>query len=150
MEKHNSGGPPPRRPAGAPRATRPRGADDEDRGRAGQSGRPSVVTQPAPVDLERERVVPLGEVPKLGIIPRRRKGARLNLRTLYRWAAAGLRGVVLPSQLVGGQRVTSVEALLRFFDAVSAAARPGRRAVAGKPRPAPGPDVDEELDRLGF
>jgi hypothetical protein len=106
------------------------------------------------VDIERERVVPLGEVPKLGIIPRRRKGARLNLRTVYRWATVGLRGVILPSQLVGAQRVTSVEALLRFFEAVSAA-RPGggtngSRMNGGGRRRSSGPDVDEELDRLGF
>ena len=155
MEKNNSGGSPPRRPAGAPRADRPRGEGDDDRGRAGQSGRPSAVVQPAPVDIERERVVPFGDVPKLGIIPVRRRGTRLNLRTVYRWATVGLRGVVLPTQLVGAQRVTSVEALLRFFDAVSAAARAGggmnggSRNGGGRGRSS-GPDVDEELDRLGF
>lgn len=149
MEKNTSGGAPQRRPAGAPRASRPRGVEGEVRGRAVQVGRPTEVTQPAQVDLQREKVVPLAEVPKLGIIPRRRKGARLNLRTLYRWASVGLRGVILPSQLVGAQRVTSVEALLRFFDAVSAASRPRRHRGAGKPRPTSDPNVDEELDRLG-
>jgi len=57
--------------------------------------------------------------------------------------------------LVGSQRVTSVEALLRFFDAVSAASRPvggtnaGGMNGGGRRRSA-GPEVDEELDRLGI
>ena len=113
------------------------------------SSRALEAAPPAPVDLERETVVPFTQVAKLGIIPTRRKGARLNLRTLHRWASTGVKGVILPSLLVGAQRVTSVEALLRFFEAVSAKAN--RRSESAKGgRTTSGPDLNEELDRLGL
>ena len=95
--------------------------------------------------------MPFSKVPKLGIIPERRKGARLNLRTLYRWATVGLRGVKLPSLLVGSQRVTSVEALVRFFAAVS------ESSIASFPTATPNvrqkestEAVEAELDRAGI
>jgi hypothetical protein len=125
---------------------------DEVRGPTTNCGKPPGVTQPAPVDLRTELPIPLGQVPKLGLVPPRRRGSRLNLRTVYRWATAGLKGIVLPTQLVGGQRVTSREALLRFFAAVSAASalRAGTAPAAGSSQAAAAADVAAELDRLGL
>jgi len=53
-----------------------------------------------------------------------RNGKRLNIATVYRWATAGRRGVVLDSILVGGVRYTSEGAVRRFFAGVSAAENP--------------------------
>ena len=52
-------------------------------------------------------------------LPRRRRGRRIHLSTLYRWSDGGCRGVVLETIQVGGSRCTSREALQRFFEALS-------------------------------
>lgn len=48
--------------------------------------------------------------------PRRRAGKRVNVSTLFRWAATGLHGVRLETIQIGGAKCTSREALGRFFD----------------------------------
>src|ERR1700743_706630 len=47
---------------------------------------------------------------------------RPNITTLWRWRNHGVRGVKLETVLSGGRRYTSVEALRRFQDRVTAAA----------------------------
>jgi hypothetical protein len=54
----------------------------------------------------------------------RRCGNRRNSRptapsTIWRWVQKGVRGVRLESALVGGLRMTSAEALKRFFAALN-------------------------------
>src|SRR4051794_14831263 len=49
-------------------------------------------------------------------LPRRRKGRKTHVSTLYRWATKGCRGNVLETLQVGGTRCTSSEALQRFFE----------------------------------
>ncbi len=74
------------------------------------------------IDLQTEKLIPLADVPKLKLIPRRRRGGgRLDISTVYRWAQRGLRGIRLETIQVGGQRCTSVESLGRFFTALSCA-----------------------------
>jgi len=85
------------------------------------------------IDLERERIVPLRDVPGLSIIPRRRNGASLHLATLYRWAQRGRGGVCLETALIGGQRVTSVEAVLRFLRATDRPLAPERSVAPRSP-----------------
>jgi hypothetical protein len=58
-------------------------------------------------------------------LPCRRKGARPNVATLYRWAQTGCRGIRLETLCVGATRCTSMEAMQRFFDALTAQAEPG-------------------------
>jgi hypothetical protein len=53
-------------------------------------------------------------------LPRRRRGRRTHVSTLYRWATVGCRGIVLETLQVGGTRCTSLEALQRFFENLSA------------------------------
>ena len=65
-------------------------------------------------------------------------GPEDHVSTLYRWATAGCRGVVLESIQVGGTRCTSREALQRFFERLSQPARPGPLAEANRQ---PGPFV---------
>jgi hypothetical protein len=60
-----------------------------------------------------ENLVSLTEATKL--LPRRRKGKRPNVVTVYRWSTIGCRGVKLETIQVGGTRCTSREALQRFF-----------------------------------
>lgn len=57
-------------------------------------------------------LIPLHEVPRL--LPKRR-GKRVHLSTVYRWARPGVRGVRLEVTQVGAQRCTSRDALSRFF-----------------------------------
>ena len=66
------------------------------------------------IDPLSERIVTLTEAAKLP--PRR------NVATLFRWRQAGIRNVKLETMMYGGRRVTSIEALDRFFERVTAAA----------------------------
>jgi hypothetical protein len=52
-------------------------------------------------------------------LPRRRRGRKAHISTLYRWTTIGVRGHVLESLQIGGTRCTSREALQRFFEALS-------------------------------
>lgn len=47
---------------------------------------------------------------------------RPHVSTLHRWRLKGVRGVKLETCLVGGRRYTSLEAMARFFAAITAAA----------------------------
>jgi hypothetical protein len=101
------------------------------------------------IDLTRERGIPAADVPKLPWIPRRRRGSRLSVATVHRWFSPGIRGVRLEHVTVGGTRVTTEAALLRFFAALSAAPAPAPADVdheAGLMRQR----VDQELDAEGL
>jgi hypothetical protein len=65
------------------------------------------------IDPLTETVLSLAEAAKR--LPPRRAGKRPNLQTLYRWTVQGCRGVVLESVQIGGSRMTSLQALRRFF-----------------------------------
>lgn len=71
------------------------------------------------IDIALEETFSLTEAAKR--LPCRRKGVRPNVATLYRWAQQGCRGVRLETLCVGATRCTSIEALQRFFDAITAA-----------------------------
>src|SRR3954452_15249422 len=72
-------------------------------------------------------------------LPRRRKGRKTHVSTLYRWTTAGCRGVRLDTIQVGATRCTSREALQRFFEQLSQRSRgdaipAGGRSIALRPR----------------
>ncbi|MBK8270389.1 MAG: DUF1580 domain-containing protein [Planctomycetes bacterium] len=69
------------------------------------------------IDLFIENVLTLQDA--AATLPRRRRGARPHVATLFRWASAGCRGVRLETIQVGGTKCTSTEALSRFFQALS-------------------------------
>lgn len=48
-----------------------------------------------------------------------RGGRAIHVSTLHRWSGRGIRGVRLKTVSIGGLRVTSKQALARFFDALS-------------------------------
>jgi hypothetical protein len=69
------------------------------------------------IDLSSEQILTFSDARKL--LPKRRGGKRPDISTLYRWCQVGLRGVRLEFIKIGGQTCTSIEALQRFFDALS-------------------------------
>lgn len=94
--------------------------------------------------------IPLTRVPGLKIIPPRRANSRLHVRTVFRWALTGVRGVRLRTTLVGGQRCTTLADLHAFFAAADAARVPTRdRPPVARPALSKS-TVDADLDRLGL
>jgi hypothetical protein len=87
-------------------------------------------------------------------LPRRRRGRKVHTSTLHRWATSGCGGVVLETLRTPGGRLTSREALQRFFERLS---RPGGSPSADAGR-APAPPLSRfrsaarrrhESDRAG-
>lgn len=77
----------------------------------------------APMHLDAaagEILVPLSQVPDLPWIPRRRRGRKLHAATVFRWCQKGVKGVKLECWQFAGTKVTTVAALHRFFDELSA------------------------------
>jgi hypothetical protein len=82
------------------------------------------------IDILLEETFSLTEATKR--LPCRRKGKRTNTATLYRWSQQGCRGVRLETICIGATKCTSMEALQRFFDALT---------VQAEHRPAPVPQT---------
>jgi hypothetical protein len=82
-------------------------------------------------------------------LPRRRRGRKTHVSSLYRWTVSGCRGVVLESIQVGGTRCTSREALERFFDRLSGIgnAAPAQRSVTRRQRQSEA--AEKKLKELG-
>ncbi len=83
------------------------------------------------IDITTEKVITPAKATEL--CPRRRKGAKANCSTIYRWMVDGVRGIKLESIMAGATRCTSVEALQRFFDALTAAADAEHSAAVTPP-----------------
>jgi hypothetical protein len=81
------------------------------------------------IDIQNEKTFSLAEATKLDILPRRRAGRKPAVSTLWRWALHGVRGIRLETIMAGGVRVTSVEAIQRFFDALTDQAENDRSNV---------------------
>ena len=101
------------------------------------------------IDIATETVIsPKGAVP---YVPRRRKGKRVALATIYRWMEPGVRGVKLEYLQVGNCRCTSVQALQRFFDRLTEGpdlqAQPTRTVAR---RQGSAAAAEQELDREGL
>ncbi len=70
------------------------------------------------IDLATEEILTLADA--CSRLPRRRAGSQPHPATLYAWARKGYRGVRLETIRVGSSLCTSVQALQRFFDRLSA------------------------------
>ena len=90
--------------------------------------------------LQTENVVTLLRAAKS--LPELRRGRRPHVSTLYRWASAGVRGVRLETMRVGGTLCTSLEALQRFCERLSAPNEPTSEAA--------NPNIHRELDAAGL
>ena len=75
------------------------------------------------IDTLKEKVIPLNQVPDH--LPRTPRGNPIHIASVYRWADAGVRGVILETIAIGGSRYTSVEAISRFVAATTEAMQTG-------------------------
>jgi hypothetical protein len=88
------------------------------------------------IDSTNEILFPLAQAAD-DLLPRLRRGRKVNLSTLYRWSTPpGCRGVVLETLQCGATRCTSREALQRFFERLSGLNRAGADdPITTKPLP---------------
>jgi hypothetical protein len=93
-----------------------------------------------PIDPLTEETFPLAQAARR--LPRLRNNRPVHVSTLWRWALSGLRGVRLETALVGGVRVTSNDALRRFFAALNDVPAPANRR--------PDEEVEKKLDDIGI
>jgi hypothetical protein len=103
-----------------------------------------------PIIVAEELTFPLLDTPKH--VPLRRGGKKLHQNTAFRWAKDGVRGVKLETIRIGGTLCTSVEALQRFFERLSATdgrpeAAPSIRTPAARARAIA--KAEAELGKLG-
>ncbi|MCF7975530.1 MAG: DUF1580 domain-containing protein [Phycisphaerae bacterium] len=82
------------------------------------------------IDLINENMIPLADVP--GYLPKRPNGKKIHLSAIYRWAAKGIKGVVLETAKIGGASYTSLEAIKRFSDQLTIISR-GADRINGTP-----------------
>jgi len=101
------------------------------------------------IDLTRETLVSLADVP--AHLPRRRGGKRAHVSCIYRWAEPGSKGVKLEVLQCGGTKVTSLEALQRFFERLGAVAN-GEKPLArsAKQRQRATEQATKELEDAGW
>ena len=66
------------------------------------------------INMQSETILTLSEAANR--LPKRRRGKRPHVATMYRWARNGLRGTRLEVIQVGGSLCTSSEAVQRFFE----------------------------------
>ena len=66
------------------------------------------------LNLEAEAVLTLADASRHPIL-----GTPVHVSTIHRWRLNGVRGAKLETQLSGGRRVTTVEALRRFLAAIN-------------------------------
>ena len=78
------------------------------------------------IDVVNEKMMPFRQVPKWC---EKHIGKRIHPTTIHRWRIRGARGVKLDTILIGGQRFTSVETLLRFFAESTEAESPASASV---------------------
>ncbi len=84
------------------------------------------------IDIASETVVSFADAAKS--LPRRRAGKKPSIATLYRWSTIGCRGVILETIQIGATRCTSLEALQRFFSALTNSPEPAPVATRQKLR----------------
>jgi len=70
------------------------------------------------IDSTHETLIALADVP--AHLPARRGGKQPHVSCIYRWAQRGCKGIVLETLQCGGTKVTSLEAIQRFFEALTA------------------------------
>jgi hypothetical protein len=96
------------------------------------------------IDLTSEQLMSLSKA------ARECPGGKVSAATIWRWHLHGRRGIRLESVLRGGTRMTSKEALIRFFAAVTAVvdgAIPSARTEAQRRRAID--QADRELSDMG-
>jgi len=100
------------------------------------------------IDISSENVVSLAEATRH--LPRRRKGKRPNVATVYRWAQRGCKGIYLETIQVGGTKCTSLEALQRFCDALTPSSAPSTASPTTRARQRSIAKAEAELAAAGI
>jgi hypothetical protein len=97
------------------------------------------------INLAIETVVTLTEATHH--LPRRRRGKKPHPSTLYRWSRAGLETI-----RVGGTLCTSIQALQRYCEGLSARQKPTGKPVrdAGTSARRSNEEVARRLDEIGL
>jgi Protein of unknown function (DUF1580) len=97
------------------------------------------------IDPRIEQLLPFAQA--VEHVPRRRRGKKLHVGTLYRWARDGVAGVRLEIVYVGSSPMTTVEALHRFFAAVARAKcpQPSAPPIVAPRKPVRAARFDREL-----
>jgi hypothetical protein len=85
------------------------------------------------LDSTTERLISLADAAKL--VPCRRGGRRTHISIIYRWTTVGIGGIRLETLQCGGSRVTSKEAMARFFEKLTDAASTGPVGAHSEPIP---------------
>jgi hypothetical protein len=96
------------------------------------------------IDQASEELITLTAACKL--LPKRRRGKKPHVSTLYRWSSVGCRGVVLETLQVGGTKCTTREALARFCQRLTEQCHSSTVSVSD----AGFSDAERELDTLGI
>ena len=102
------------------------------------------------IDISTETILTLAEA--ANELPRRRRGRKTHISTLYRWTVSGCRGVILESIQIGATRAVSRESLQRFFERLTELRETGEApSVLRTPtqRQRQSEAAAKELDRLG-
>ena len=102
------------------------------------------------IDTATEAVLTLAQA--ASELPRRRRGRKTHVSTLYRWTVSGCRGIILESIQIGATRATSREALQRFFECLSqpdgiGASSSATRSLVKRQRASEA--AEKELKKLG-
>jgi hypothetical protein len=100
------------------------------------------------IDTLKEKLFRLNEA--RFFFPRRRKNKHPALETMYRWTGRGCRGVVLESVSVGRCRCTSLQAIQRFVERLSALDTSGPQVRSPTARERASRSAGEELGRIGI
>jgi hypothetical protein len=90
--------------------------------------------------------IPLRDVPRY--LPRLRRGKRVHVATVYRWAGRGVRGERLATFRVGGTLCTTPDLLAAFLARLTEPS--GDAPAHNQSRPRTSREVERELDRLGL
>ena len=100
------------------------------------------------IEIQREQVVTLTQATHH--IPARRKGKKVAVSTPWRWAKKGVRGVRLETLQVGGTRCTSLEAIQRFCDRLTALGDDPALPTPSRCQDAALQRAERELDKAGI
>jgi hypothetical protein len=95
------------------------------------------------IDWQSEDIITFAQA--ADTLPRRRRGQKTHVSTIYRWALSGSKGIVLESLVTPSGRVTSKEALARFFEALTE--RQAGAIGGGQPQPRPRVSVRTRAQR---
>jgi Protein of unknown function (DUF1580) len=102
----------------------------------------AILCEAHVIDVFSETILSMSDAARR--MPRLRNRRPVHVSTIWRWAFRGVKGICLETTMLGGVRVTSLEALRRFFAAIN---KKGPDRVNATTTRA---SVESELDELGL